>query len=49
MLRGRHRRRLLVRAPRPFALSTYVRDWLAAVPVAGGVRVQIDIDPQSFL
>jgi primosomal protein N' (replication factor Y) len=50
LLRGRHRRRLLVHAPRAFALSAYVRDWLAAASQpSAGVRAQIDIDPQSFL
>jgi primosomal protein N' (replication factor Y) len=49
LLRGRHRRRLLAHSGRPFALSAYVRDWLAAVSLPGSVRVQVDIDPQSFL
>jgi primosomal protein N' (replication factor Y) len=50
MIRGRHRWRLLVTAPRNFDLSFYVREWLAAAPPArGSVRVQIDVDPQSFL
>jgi primosomal protein N' (replication factor Y) len=26
-----------------------VRDWLAAVPVPAAVRVQVDVDPVSFL
>ncbi len=49
MLRGRHRRRLLAHSGRAFALSAYVREWLAAVSLPGSVRVQVDIDPQSFL
>jgi primosomal protein N' (replication factor Y) (superfamily II helicase) len=49
MLRGRHRRRLLAHSGRAFALSAYVRDWLGAVSLPGSVRVQVDIDPQSFL
>ena len=49
LLRGRHRRRLLAHSGRTFALSAYVRDWLAAVSLPGSVRVQVDIDPQSFL
>jgi primosomal protein N' (replication factor Y) len=49
MLRGRHRRRLLAHSPRSFALSGYVRDWLAATVLPASVRVQVDIDPQSFL
>jgi len=49
LLRGRHRRRLLLIAPRAFPLSATVRDWLAAAPQPASVRVQVDIDPQSFL
>ncbi len=50
MIRGRHRWRLLVTSPRNFDLSHYVRDWLAGGPQAkGSVRVQVDVDPQSFL
>ncbi len=49
MLRGRHRHRLLVHAKRSAPLQAYVREWLAKVPMAGGVRVVVDVDPQSFL
>jgi primosomal protein N' (replication factor Y) len=50
MIRGRHRWRLLVSSPRNFDLSHYVRDWLdGAPPAKGSVRVQVDVDPQSFL
>jgi primosomal protein N' (replication factor Y) len=49
MLRGRHRQRLLVQAPRRLALQRVLRDWLEAVPVPGNVRVVVDIDPYSFV
>ncbi len=49
VLRGRHRRRLLLRARREVAVQAVVRDWLAAVAVPGGVRVAVDVDPVSFL
>lgn len=49
LLRGRHRRRLLVRAPRGIQLQPLIARWLADVPVPASVRVQIDIDPYSFL
>ncbi len=50
LVRGRHRLRLLVKAPRAFDLSAYLRDWLAAAPKAkGSIKLDIDIDPQSFL
>jgi primosomal protein N' (replication factor Y) (superfamily II helicase) len=50
VVRGRHRFRLLVRAPRGFELQAWLRHWLAAAPrPRGSVRVSIDIDPLSFL
>ncbi|WP_306258915.1 primosomal protein N' [Pararhizobium sp. IMCC21322] len=49
LVRGRHRFRLLARAPRNFDLSRYLREWLNAAPKArGSVRVSVDIDPVSF-
>ena len=50
LVRGRHRFRLLVKSPRAFDLSAYLRDWLAAAPKPkGDVRLEVDIDPQSFV
>jgi len=50
LVRGRHRLRLLVKAPRNFDLSGYLREWLAEAPkTKGSIKVEIDIDPQSFL
>ncbi len=50
MVRGRHRMRLLVQAPRAVDVPAYLRSWLAAAPPArGGVRVAVDVDPQSFM
>jgi primosomal protein N' (replication factor Y) len=50
LVRGRHRVRLLVKAPRAFDLSGYLRDWLAAGPKPkGSIKLDIDVDPQSFL
>jgi primosomal protein N' (replication factor Y) (superfamily II helicase) len=50
MVRGRHRLRLLVKSRRAFDLSDYLREWLADAPAAkGGIRLEVDIDPQSFL
>jgi primosomal protein N' (replication factor Y) len=49
MIRGRHRVRLLAQSQRDFDLSGYVRFWLArAEPPRGNLKVQVDIDPQSF-
>ncbi len=50
LVRGRHRLRLLIKAPRNFDLSGYLRDWLAAAPKRkGSIKFDIDVDPQSFL
>ncbi|MEM1345692.1 MAG: primosomal protein N' [Pseudomonadota bacterium] len=48
-VRGRVRVRLLVKAARRVALQPALRTWLGAVKPAAGVRVSVDIDPQSFL
>ncbi|MDX7951947.1 primosomal protein N' [Lichenihabitans sp. Uapishka_5] len=50
LLRGRHRFRLLVMASRAVDLQGFLRASLAAGPKArGDLRVDIDVDPQSFL
>ncbi len=49
MLRGRHRFRLLVHAPRSFALQEMIADWTARIDWPAKVRLTIDIDPYSFL
>jgi primosomal protein N' (replication factor Y) len=49
VLRGRHRRRFLIKAPRSVDLSAYMAAWEAKVKVPSAVRVSIDIDPYSFL
>ncbi|MGA7003797.1 MAG: primosomal protein N', partial [Pseudolabrys sp.] len=49
VVRGRHRFRLLVKSPRPFDLSAYLRGWLSTAPKPrGNVRLEVDVDPQSF-
>jgi len=47
-IRGRHRVRLLVRAPRSAGLQPALRTWIGAVPCPASVRIAVDIDPQSF-
>ena len=50
MVRGRHRVRLLAQSGKDFDLSGYVRFWLgSAEKVTGNLRVQVDIDPMSFM
>lgn len=49
ILRGRHRRRLLLKTRRDIAVQPLLQDWLAKVAVPGKVRVQVDVDPVAFL
>ncbi|WP_417309483.1 primosomal protein N' [Devosia sp.] len=50
MVRGRHRVRLLAQSGKDFDLSGYVRFWLENGPKpTGNIRVQVDVDPQSFM
>jgi primosomal protein N' (replication factor Y) len=49
ILRGRHRRRLLLKTRREIAVQPILRDWLARVKVPRGARVEVDVDPVSFL
>ncbi|MEM9583599.1 MAG: primosomal protein N' [Pseudomonadota bacterium] len=47
-IRGRHRVRLLVKAPKGVALQGALADWVKPVKLRGDLRLSIDIDPQSF-
>ena len=50
LIRGRHRFRLMVKSARGFDLSGYLREWLAAAPKRkGDLKLDVDVDPQSFL
>lgn len=50
VLAGRHRFRLLAKAPRRADLQGFLRALLAAAPAPrGAVKVAVDVDPQSFL
>ncbi len=47
-VRGRHRVRLLVKAEKNTQIQPALAAWRDAVRLPRGVRMQIDIDPQSF-
>ena len=49
LLRGRHRWRLLLKAPRDRPLQPILRTWLARTTLPASVTLQIDIDPHSFM
>lgn len=47
-LRGRHRRRFLVKSDKNIALQKYLDEWLSPVKTPSAIQLKIDIDPQSF-
>lgn len=49
LLRGRFRRRFLLRTDKSVKVQAVIQEWLARVKTPGSVRVQIDIDPYSFM
>jgi primosomal protein N' (replication factor Y) len=49
LLRGRHRRRLLLKTRRDIAVQPILRAWLADLKLGSGVKLEIDVDPVSFL
>jgi primosomal protein N' (replication factor Y) len=49
LVRARHRMRLIVKAPRQTDLQGWLRGWLGRAPKKkGNLRLQVDVDPQSF-
>ena len=48
-IRGRHRMRMLIHAPRQAPLQAAIADWLAPHKLPTNLRLAVDIDPQSFL
>jgi primosomal protein N' (replication factor Y) len=50
VIKGRYRFRILVKCARSLDLSGYLRDWLAhSVKPKGNIKLEVDVDPQSFL
>ncbi len=49
LVRGRRRKRFLVRSARNIDLQAYIGAWRARVKTPNAVRLTIDIDPYSFL
>ncbi len=47
-IRGRHRVRLLVKAAKGAMLQDALARWIAPIKLKGDLRLNIDIDPQSF-
>jgi primosomal protein N' (replication factor Y) len=49
LLRGRHRIRFLLKTRRDIAPQAILKDWLRGQKFSGDLRLQIDIDPYSFV
>jgi len=49
LIRGRRRKRFLVRADRDIDLQGFLAAWRSRARPPGSVRVVIDVDPYSFL
>ena len=49
VIRGRHRRRFLVQAPKTIDLSAYLAAWRSNIKVPSAARIAVDIDPYNFL
>ncbi len=47
-LRGRHRRRFLIKTGRGVNLQKYLAEWLGQVKIPSAMQLKTDIDPQSF-
>ncbi|MCY4304011.1 MAG: primosomal protein N' [Aestuariivita sp.] len=48
-IRGRYRVRLLVKAKKKVTFQSALSRWIAMVKLKGDVRLNVDIDPQSFM
>ena len=48
ILRGKHRWRFLLRAPKDVQIQKIVGDWVASVKKPSSIQLKVDIDPQSF-
>ena len=49
LLRGRYRFRLLLKTAKTVNIQDILKKWIAMVPSKGNVRIDIDINPYSFM
>lgn len=47
-LRGKHRRRFLIRSGRDINMQNYLTEWLSPIKTPSSIQLKIDIDPQNF-
>ncbi len=49
LVRGRYRWRFLIKAGRETNVQAFIREWLHGVKSRGSLKIDIDVDPYSFL
>ena len=49
VLRGRHRRRFLVKTVKNVSIQKLIQGWVSPLKLSGNVTLTVDIDPYSFL
>ncbi len=49
LLRGKYRFRILIKAPRSFAMQNFLESWLLKEKPPSSIRMKIDVDPYSFV
>ena len=49
LLRGRTRWRILLKSSKNFPLSNAIKIWISSIKIPKNIKIQIDIDPISFL
>jgi len=49
VLRGRHRHRILIHAQRAVDVQDMIREWLGGLDWKASTRVNVDVDPYSFV
>jgi len=49
ILRGKHRRRFLIKTDKNVSVQKVIQTWLSAIKVPNPIRLKIDIDPQNFM
>jgi primosomal protein N' (replication factor Y) len=49
VLRGRHRRRFLIRADKNVDLSGYLSAWKERVKLSSNIRISVDVEPYNFM
>ena len=48
-LRGRHRNRFLIKAPKNMYVQDVVKNWIDKMKIPNHIRLSIDVDPYNFL